>query len=166
MINNKKVIIPTWGVFSTYSWSKNEFNQSAAFDALSYIEKVLNYLNTGTTAGPDMWDQLKVYSQSGTTKKIPLKYFFVTFYKKGTCHIEWRQPELVDKLNIYGCQRKNWLPPTYGKKHYTDMTPEEKTVIDEFQGEQEYEKVVSNADFYLASSNQMMLIAGTGANDE
>lgn len=160
MINNKKVIIPTWGVFSDCSWSKNEFNQSVAFDALSDIEKVLNYLNTGTTAGPDMWDQLQVYGQSGTTKKIPLKYFFVTFYKKGTCHIEWRQPELIDKLNIYGCQRKNWLPPTYGKKHYTDMTPEEKTVIDEFQGEQEYEKVVSNADFYLASSNQMMLIAG------
>lgn len=150
MINTKKVIIPTYGVFSTYSWSEKEFNANTAYDTLTDIEKVFNYLDKGTTAGPDMWDQLRVYSESRLTKKIPLKYFWVTFYKKGTCHIEWRVPELVDKLNIYGCQRKNWLPPCYGKKHYSDMTKEEKAVIDEFQGEKEYEKVLEHLDYYLA----------------
>lgn len=160
MINTKKVIIPTYGVYSTYSWSSKEFNELAAFDTLSDIEKVFNYLDTGNTTGPDMMNQLKIYSESRTAKKIPLKYFFVTFYKKGTCHIEWRVPDLVDKLNIYGCQRKNWLPPCYGKKHYSDMTPEEKTVIDEFQGKDEYEKVVSNASFYLVSANQLLQLPG------
>ena len=166
MINTKKVIIPTYGVYSTYSWSSKEFNELAAFDTLSDIEKVFNYLDTGNTTGPDMMNQLKVYSESRMAKKIPLKYFTVTFYKKGTCHIEWRVPELVDKLNIYGCQRKNWLPPCYGKKHYADMTQEEKTVIDEFQGEQEYEKVVSNANFYLVSANQLLQLPGAKEEDE
>ena len=75
-------------------------------------------------------------------------------------------PELVDKLNIYGCQRKNWLPPSYGKKHYADMAPEEKTVIDEFQGEAAYEQVVAKADYYLMDSASLgVKLLGSGVSE-
>lgn len=163
MINLKKVIIPTYGLFSSYSWESGRLNESTAVRALSDLEKVFNYLDNGDTSGPDLREQIKTYNAAGITKKIPLKYFFATFYKKGTCHIEWRVPELVEKLNIYGCQHKNWLPPSYGKKHYADMTPDEKTVIDEFQGESAYEQVVAKADYYLMDSTSFgVKLLGTG----
>lgn len=166
MINTKKVIIPTYGVYSSYSWERDQLNESAAIRTLADLEKVFNYLDNGETTGPDLRDQIRTYNASGITKKIPLKYFFATFYKKGTCHIEWRVPELVEKLNIYGCQRKNWLPPSYGKKHYADMTPEEKTVVDEFQGEEAYEQVVAKADYYLMDSASLgVKLLGSGVSD-
>ena len=73
----------------------------------------------------------------------------MTFYKKGTCHIEFTDLELLKKLNIFGSQRKGWLPPAYGKKSYRDMTTEEKTVIDEFEGRASYEDTYANTDKYL-----------------
>ncbi|MBQ6164756.1 MAG: DUF4942 domain-containing protein [Clostridia bacterium] len=167
MINTKKVIIPTYGCYSSYSWESGKLNESAACKALSDLEKVFNYLDNGETSGPDLREQVKAYAAAGITKKIPLKYFFATFYKKGTCHIEWRVPELVEKLNIYGCQRKNWLPPSYGKKHYADMTPEEKTVVDEFQGEEAYAKVMARTDYYLMSDAAIgVKLLTTGAETE
>lgn len=151
MINLKKVIIPTYGTFSSYSWDRGELNTSTAVHALADIEKVFNYLDNGDTTGPDLRETISLYGERG--RKIELKYFNATFYKKGTCHIEWRVPALVEKLNIYGCQHKGWLPPSYGKKAYSDMTPEEKTVIDEFQGEDTYSKVMARKDYYLMDDN-------------
>lgn len=151
MINLKKVIIPTYGTFSSYSWDQGNLNTSTAVHALADIEKVFNYLDNGETTGPDLYDTIKLCGERG--RKIELKYFNATFYKKGTCHIEWRVPALVEKLNIYGSQHKGWLPPSYGKKAYSDMTPEEKTVIDEFQGEDAYSKVMARKDYYLMDDN-------------
>lgn len=153
MINLKKVIIPSYGAFSHYYSGACELNEYNAGRTLSDLEKVFNYLDNGETDGPDLKEQIKTYKAAGITKKIPLKYFYATFYKKGTCHIEWRVPELVEKLNIYGCRHKGWLPPSYGKKAYADMAPEEKTVIDEFQGEDAYSKVMARKDYYLMDDN-------------
>lgn len=153
MINLKKVIVPTYGAFSSYSRESSKLNERAACKVLADLEKVFNYLDSGDTTGPDLYEQIRSYNAAGITKKIPFKYFYATFYKKGTCHIEWRVPELVEKLNIYGCRHKGWLPPSYGKKAYADMAPEEKTVVDEFQGEEAYAKVMARTDYYLMDDN-------------
>ena len=167
MINLKKVIIPSYGAFSHYYSGVCELNEYNAGRTLSDLEKVFNYLDNGETDGPDLNEQIKTYKAAGITKKIPLKYFYATFYKKGTCHIEWRVPELVEKLNIYGCRHKGWLPPSYGKKAYADMAPEEKTVVDEFQGEEAYAKVMARTDYYLMDDNAIgMKLLGAGEASE
>lgn len=73
-----------------------------------------------------------VISVGSITKNIPCKFFDVTFYKKGTVHIVFKCPELIDRFNIYAAQQRGWLPPCYGKKKYKDMDEEEKAVIDSF----------------------------------
>jgi hypothetical protein len=80
----------------------------------------------------------------------------VTFYKKGTCHIEFTNLDLLAKFNLFASQRKGWLPPSYGKKTYNDMTREEKAVVDDFEGQQEYNKVMQNKDYYFVESNQLL----------
>jgi len=160
-INNKKVIVPMYGAFAE-TFHRGALEEYSVCRKLGDIEKVFNYLDTELREGPDLDEQIRKYSEDYITKKIPLKYFTVTFYKKGTCHIEWKYPELVDKLNIIGCQNKKWLPPCYGKKHYKEMDDDEKAVINEFQGENEYERVMKNKEFYLEQSgSKMHLLAAT-----
>jgi phospholipid N-methyltransferase len=161
-IINKRVIIP----LSAFSEWSGRINYSYKVkEKLSDIEKVFNYLDTGLTKELDMSSTLKAAEENGETKKITLKYFDVTFYKKGTCHIEFRNLDLLKKFNIFGSQHKCWLPPCYGKVRYTDMTQEEKTVIDEFEGEESYNQTMKNTDYFLFDSSKIpMLTAGEKEN--
>lgn len=75
-------------------------------------------------------------------------------------HITFKDAELLKKFNIFGSQKKAWLPPCYGKKHYNEMTPEEKQVIDEFEGSAvEYEKTLAEKDYYLRGAGNIIAIA-------
>jgi hypothetical protein len=89
-----------------------------------------------------------------------MKYFSATFYKKGTVHLVFNCPELIERFNIYAAQQKAWLPPSYGKKTYTNMTEEEKAVIDSFQGEKAYAEIMAKANYYLApvTDNKMLML--------
>lgn len=155
-IINKKVIIPL-NAFDNYF---KEFRPTNYYTIrkLADIEKALNYLDGGLTVNRDMCIWLKNAEQIGQTKKIHLKYFDVTFYKKGTCHIEFTNLELLKKLNIFGSQRKGWLPPGYGKVKYSEMDQEAKAVINEFEGEEEYSKTVHNSSYYLFDANDIPLL--------
>ena len=155
-IVNKKVIIPL-NAFS--SWSGRLDYSYNVSNKLSDIEKVFNYLDGNLTQNISLEDTLKLAEENWQTKKIPLKFFNVTFYKKGTCHIEFTNLDLLKKFNIYGSQKKNWLPPTYGKVQYNEMTKEEKAVIDEFEGKESYEKTMSNTDYFIVESNDLLQLS-------
>lgn len=144
---DKKVIIPCYGVFSSWTGKPDVYNANGT---LSDIERILNYFDGNMTADVDLWETIKTSFDKGITKKIPCKFFEATFYKKGTVHITFTCPKLIERFNIYAGQYKKWLPPSYGKKKYKDMTTEEKTVIDEFQGEQAYDEVLKESSYYLA----------------
>lgn len=163
---NEKVILPCYGVFPSYkySWETDAFKVYEAHKALADIEKVLNYLDGNMTADVDLYATLQRASTAGVTRNIPCKYFDVTFYKKGTMHIKFTNKALLDRFNIYCCREKNWLPPTYGRKHYKDMDEQEKAVVDSFHGddtpgsgELAYSAVVAKANYYLAPANQLQL---------
>jgi len=113
---------------------------------------VFDYLDGGRTDHMDLKNIIQQAEKTGQTGKIQFKYFTVTFYKKGTCHIEFTDLELLKKFNIFGSQRKQWLPPCYGKAKYEDMTKEERSVIDAFEGESEYRKTMTRKDFFICES--------------
>ena len=156
-IINKKVIIPlrAWKDME-YSWGGFKPSDREVVNKLRDIEKCLNYLDGGLTESIDLVETLEFAQEYEESKNIVLKYFDVTFYKKGTCHITFTNDELLKKFNIFGAQHKGWLPPSYGKKKYKDMTPEEKAVVNDFEGETEYNKVMCNTSYYLADTNSML----------
>lgn len=138
-VNTKKVIIPHMRAYGDYSFNKDKFDLGYSNrDTLSDIHKTLRFLDTGLSESFDLDSFLKDRQEP---KNIDCQYFVLDFFKKGTCHIKWKRPDLIEKLNIYGSQKKGWLPPTYGNKAYKDMNPEEKSVVDSFQGEADYNKV-------------------------
>lgn len=140
---NKKVILPTYDVFNS-SWSAAAFSEHTVYELLRDIEKVLDFFCVESDFDVDMYKTLQKASNAGVTKNIHLKYFDITLYKKGTVHITFTCEKALDCLNIYGSQKKRWLPSYYGKKHYNEMDDEEKAVIDSFQGEQAYEEYMQN----------------------
>lgn len=155
-IINKKVIIPL-RAYNEF-WGMYEPSDYKIVNKLQDIEKCFNYLDGGLTEAVDLEESLKFAEEYGETKNIQLKYFIVTFYKKGTCHITFNNDELLKKFNIFGSQHKGWLPPSYGKKAYKDMTAEEKAVVNEFEGEKEYQKVMDNKWYYLFDGNNLNLL--------
>ncbi len=158
-IINKKIIIPLSGYRGLqFSWGGFRPTYYETVRKLQDIEKCFNYLDGGLTEAVDLEKSLKFAEEFGETKNIQLKYFTVTFYKKGTCHIVFNNEELLKKFNIFGSQRKGWLPPSYGKKSYKDMTAEEKAVVNEFEGEKEYNKVLENTGYYLFDGNNLNLL--------
>lgn len=158
-----KVILPVNGMFSSYSWRQETFDLRTAESTISDIEKVFHYLDGDMTAEVSLHGALQRAYDAGQTKNIQCRYFSVTLYKKGTMHLKFHDQALVDRFNIYCCRQKNWLPPNYGKTKYQDMTPAEREVVDSFQGEKEYEKVMKQAEYYLApASSGGNLLALTG----
>ena len=154
---NSKVIVPMWGVYGNRygsGWSLYK-----ARDFFEELEKIFVYLDGGKTEGADISSILYGYNYSNkyNGEKIQSKYFDVEFKKKGTAHIWFTNAELLKKFNIFGCQKHGWLPNSYGRKRYKDMSKEEQEVIKSFEGEKSYEKTVENPQYYL-SGNQMLQI--------
>lgn len=156
----KKVILPCYGLFDRWD------GRPSAYDAQSKvqdIERVLNFLDGNMTKEIDCWQTIEQSFKSGITSNIELKFFKVTFYKKGTMHITFTNEKLIERFNIYAAQRRGWLPPSYGKKKYKDMNDAEKSVIDEFQGEAAYNDVVAESGYYLAPVTEGNLLTTSAA---
>ena len=164
---NIRCIIPTWGCFATAyrensrgGWSDTytTINPSGCFKILSDLEKALNYLDKGETSDIDLMYALEAAKSADRNRNIMCKYFTVTFFKKGTCHIKFHDQKIVDRLNIYVGRNKAWLPPSYGKARYDEMDDESRRVVDEFQGREAYDKVMANAEDYLIDVKEMPLL--------
>ena len=161
----KKSIIPTYGMFATNSWNRDTFEVNNAYKALSDIEKVFDYLSGVMTDEHDILERLRIANTNGKTRNIPLKYFDVDLYKKGTTHIKYRDMDLIDKMNIYAARNKNWLPPNYGKTVYSEMTTEEKEVVESFQGAEAYAKVMARPDFFLSEPTRSVAMLTDGSEE-
>lgn len=147
-----------WQTNKAYKIGKKVIFPYYAFDRYSYeeladIEKVFNYFDGHATEGVSIETIVDKALKNGITKNIKCKYFNVTFYKKGTCHIKFHEEfeYLIDAFNIFVCKNKRWLPPSYAKVSYDEMTASERAIIDSFQGKEEYQKVMDNSHLYLRS---------------
>jgi hypothetical protein len=190
----KKSIIPTYGCWDedyTYTsfpvygkvggkkhigWKLNVYNSYAL---LSDLEKSFAYLRNGmreTIWSCDMQFALNCAESNKMYKSVGFTYFACDFYKKGTVHIKYRYPELVDRLNIYAARKRGWLPPNYGRAKYTDMTGEEQAVVNEFhfdpdndkaidsqKSAEHYAGILERSDFYLAEPTKSVELLTVGA---
>lgn len=159
---NKKVILPLRGYTDWGSRIEPEFHVYNVREKLMDIEKVFNYLDGGRTPEKNLTDVLEEAEKTGETKKLDSKYFYLTFYKKGTAHLEFKDMNLLARFNIFAARGKNWLPPSFGKKKYRDMTAEEQNVAKSFMGTADrYDKVVQHANYFLAplsDSSQLKIV--------
>lgn len=161
---NQKVVVPycnCWdGICKKFDFWHYGYG-SNVFKILDDLEKCLAFLQIGESEldyAVDLSNHLKVCQERQETRKLQFRFFDVDIFKKGTMHIKFRDEELLKRFNIYGCQHKGWLPPSYGRKSYTEMNAEEQRIIDEYEGEEEYTKVYNNRANYIVSTERTMLL--------
>ena len=161
---NKRVILPmsAWD----YRGYLDYGSMSYCTGTLSDIEKALNYLDNGETQGFNLHEELEYARKIGKMRNIRLKYFDVTFYKKGTCHITFRNERLLKKLNIFGSQRKGWLPKGYARKRYEEFDAEEQAVIESFEGRESYADSLKDSQYYLFDAGNTMPMLSVGGKNE
>lgn len=158
----KKVIVPFY-CYNSNSYGGGRYNTFEIANMLKDVEKVFDYFGGSNEIFSNVTSILEINLNGGNTRKIEFKYFYVSVFKKGTVHIEFKDQKLVDRFNIYVCKHKNWLPPAYGKIHYADMNTLEREVIDSYEGKESYEKVLAEQDYYLAPvvpENALLLASG------
>lgn len=155
---NQKVTISLCG-FSSYSYPEGQLNEYDTVTDLKDIETSLRYLDQGEVGF--RWSIVGAIQTANKMKKteIDLAYFGAKFFKKGTTRITFNEAALpiLERLNIYAGIKNGWLPECYGKKAYADMTDEEKSVIDAFQGKEAYDKVFANPGKYIFDIKAMKL---------
>lgn len=156
---DKKVIMFCYGAYDKVFKGYTNVLFTRKFDD---IIKVLNYLN-GSSEEFSTYNIIEQAGKEGKNKNIDCKYFYISIFKKGTIHLTFKDEylPLIDRFNIFAGKKKSWLPPSYGKVRYENMNEDEKSVIDSFQGEEEYNKVLQNSNYYLApvcnNNNTLML---------
>lgn len=156
-----KVIIPANGCCAD-KWRNEKLDTYRVTGLISDLERAMNYLDRGETSFRTPVDRAVRIANINDMNKADFTYFTCTFYKKGTCHIKFK-PEasrIIDRLNIFAGRHKKWLPPTYGKKHYADMTAEEQAVIDDFQGAESYEKTIADPSMLITSGSALVALPG------
>ena len=163
---NKRVIIPLRGVWSNWKYSGKDHWSLSQYEAISTLRdlaKALDYIADPVYSNIDthhnLENQIKINFDMGNASNIETKYFILTFYKKGTCHIVFKDDELLEKFNLYVGRQRDWLPPCYGRKAYKDLDEEERAVADSFSGGEEgYNEIFENPTKYLVDSSQMLLL--------
>ena len=155
---NKKVIIR-----HTYNGDGWNFPYKGR-DILEELEKIFTYLDAEKREGEPIYPILsKAFGRwKYAGERLHFKYFDVEFKKKGTLHLWFNDLELLKKFNIFGANKKGWLPNDYGKKSYSEMNEEEKEVVNSFEGKKEYEDTMRNSSYYLGNTTQNLL--GIGMN--
>ncbi len=158
---NNKVIIPFHG-FSSWSTSLDY----RAYENLADMAKVFDYLSTDKCCEHLLAGVNQRRSEITAGNVIDLRYFDIKLYKKGTCHIRFKDQDLLDKFNIFASQRKGWLPPRYGKVEYEDLTVEEQVTVDTFQGRQRYEDIRAKADYFIVDDAAGLLGSGSDLSED
>lgn len=154
---NKKVIIPL-NAFNEWSGRLSVDSHQVKSELID-IEKVMNYLDSGRTEDFNLGAVLSRSQKECQIKNIDTKFFTITMYKKGTCHLIFKDMNLLKKLNLYAGRKNNWLPDNYGKKCYQDLTDKERVIVDSFEGKESYDDTVSNQAFYLPETLQLPAIS-------
>lgn len=149
---NEKVIMPVRGWDST--WQSWKYWQSS--EEMRDLEKCLTFLNGGLPPEVSIGAALTRAESLQQSSDIKSSFFSVTFYKKGTVHIRFLRKDLLDRLNRFGAQRKQWLPPSYGKRKYADMSASEQAVVDAFEGRETYAKVMADPARYIVETDTML----------
>lgn len=110
---------------------------------LNDIDVVMNYfggLESFVSIRQAIEDSFHKSSRWDRQSGILSTYFKITVHKKGTIHLEFRNLDILRRFNVTACRGKNWLPDDYGCRKYTDLTPEQASVVDSFEGRAAYEK--------------------------
>lgn len=126
----RKVILPFYED-SFYSYNNWKIDYTIK-DRLDDIDKIMNYFDDRKEY-VSIVDAIQQAINIGQTKEIISTYFLITIFKKGTIYLIFNDEKILRRFNICACKGRNWLPEDYAKKDYTEMSNQEKKIVETFE---------------------------------
>ena len=156
---NKRIVIPIYGSYGSAfrDWGRWRLNWNTA-GQLNDIDIVMNYFD-GRQHYLSISHALEAAFERGESSKIRSTYFTITAYKKGTLLLAFNDENILRRFNVAACKGKGWLPHDYGTKTYRDMDPEERAVVNEFEGEKSYAENLGKPLFAEAPQSLLRIAA-------
>ena len=109
---NAKLVFP-WGVRYEKDWGFNLwYSSSSAIDIYNDLDRVLAILDGLTlddiaTVGATITRAID--RDKHTPQTLSSEYFEIRYFKKGTVHLKWRRPDLLEKFNVTATAGHRWL---------------------------------------------------------
>jgi hypothetical protein len=146
----KRVVIPIRASYGSpfIGWSGWALDYRAA-ETLNDIDKVMNYFD-GMNGYVSISEALTKAFASGEHSGIESTYFRVIAHKKGTIHLTFLNDDILRRFNVVACRGKGWLPQDYGSKPFAQLTHEEQSVVEGFDGEKVYSRNLNATLFHIA----------------
>lgn len=150
----KRVVVPIGyrgsydGPFTGYrgEWALNY----EAARKLDDICKVMNYFDGGLPYR-SLSDAIRgMFACDCNTGEST--YFKFICHKKGTVHLTFKSEDILRRFNVVACRGKGWLPGDFGAKPYEQLSLEEKSVVDSFEGAKSYGEHLNQALFSVAAA--------------
>jgi len=109
---NRKIIAPY--VNGKYGHNYHSLEELDDIDKAMCHLSGKNYktINTIKEICKKIWS----YNQYDCGKKYESEFFELVGYKKGTLHLTFKDPSLLEKFNVFVAKQRNWLPDDY--KYY------------------------------------------------
>lgn len=141
---NKKVILPYYGdAFDTFGRGLGYKVQRFIQD----LEKVMLYFTDYDCRDSSIVKVCDDAIKSGQTRKIETRFFYISVFKKGTMHLQFRDNDLLRRFNIEACKQKGFLPMDYASGNFSDLDSEYKTVVEAFEGKANYQPLTESVPF-------------------
>lgn len=164
---NRKVIKPCYPSYGGNDRAFRDYNSLWKLDykleaQIDDIDKIMNYFEgheNYLSISRAIKNQMRLLNEGHTDSTTTQSTFFskITFYKKGTLHLTFRDENLLRKFNIIACKGKNWLPEDYGQKDYKANSARDKEVIDSFEGEKSYTEHLGELITFANPVKQLLL---------
>jgi len=159
---NKKIILPR--IMSYGDAFRDLMDKKWTIDRyynnfLDDIDKVMSYFD-GRGEYKSILDALEdAFNEfPQKTKNITSTYFKISIYKKGTIHLTFLDENIRRRFNIFACQRKNMLPHDYSKKPFDELSKEQQSVVEEFEGKTNYNKRLNQIGFISKALPQIAFV--------
>jgi len=151
----KRIVVPignSYGNMAFFDYNGWKLDYQAA-QKLDDIDKVMNYFD-GRSEYVSLADACKKAFGEDINWGCST-YFKFKAHKKGTIHLTFLNEGILRRFNICACRGKGWLPEDYGAKPYKEMTFEERSVVNAFDGEKTYSSNLNRPLF--APSNRLQI---------
>ena len=150
----KRVIIPVSG--SLVGWSGQWEIDYRAKENLRDIDLVMSYFD-GNKEYISLADAIQAnFKNDDNSGKST--YFKYTVHKKGTIHLTFLDEDILRRFNVVACRGKCWLPGDFGTKQFAQLTHEEQSVVESFEGAKVYDKHIAQPLFAVSAMNNILSI--------
>ncbi len=155
-----KVIIPfhSSAFVDSYSNGWRSWLDHSIVRKFDDIDKVMDYFSAGTKT-TKLSDVISDGLRSNFTSGLESTHFTVKIHKKGTVHLQFKSNETLASFNRSASMSKNWLPPSYGKTSFDEMSQDDKDIVKAFEGEKSYSKFFKGGSQIMARGKSFLQIA-------